>query len=34
MECKNCKSTRIEEGVSIGKSAESGNIDQSQRKVF
>lgn len=26
MECKNCKSTKIEEGVVIGKTAEAGDV--------
>ena len=26
MSCPNCSSTNIEEGVSIGKSAEAGNV--------
>lgn len=32
MNCKNCKSTRIEEGISIGKSADTGNIGPKSTK--
>lgn len=35
MNCKNCKSSRIEEGVSIGKTAETGNIGpKSKQGIF
>ena len=32
MICSNCKSSRIEEGVAIGKTAETGNIGPKSSK--
>ena len=32
MNCKNCNSTKIEEGISIGKSADTGNIGPKSTK--
>lgn len=35
VECTNCKSNRIEEGVAIGKTAEAGNIGpKSSKGIF
>ena len=32
MNCRNCNSSRIEEGIAIGQTAESGNIGPKSRK--